>query len=255
MKRDSSKSKNRRRTESFPLPVLLAMAAVTLFIMILCICLGSVTIPLAETLRILGAALKDLVSGLFPTAAAGASAGTAGRVLDGAALNRLSADGLASATHISILLKIRLPRVLCTALTGACLSLCGAAMQGLLKNPLADGSTLGVSSGAALGAAVSIAFGIRLPFLPFSAAMGMAIVFAFISLILILSLAMRLDNSLSTNTIILIGIIFSMFVSSLLTLLLTFAADKVKNITFWTMGSLSGSSYENAALLLPRQLR
>ena len=60
----------------------------------------------------------------------------------------------------SIILSVRLPRVICVALTGASLSLCGGAMQGLLRNPLADGSTLGVSSGAALGAAFAIAFGI-----------------------------------------------------------------------------------------------
>ena len=51
----------------------------------------------------------------------------------------------------TILLTVRLPRVLCVGLVGASLSLCGASMQGLLRNPLADGSTLGVSSGASLG--------------------------------------------------------------------------------------------------------
>ncbi len=150
----------------------------------------------------------------------------------------------------SIILSVRLPRVLCVALTGAALSLCGGAMQGLLKNPLADGSTLGVSSGASLGAVIAIAFEITLPQFPFAGTMVMAMVFAFLSLLIILSLAYKLDYSLSTNTIILIGVIYSMFVSSILSLVITFAADKVKNITFWTMGSLAGSSYQNALLLL-----
>ena len=72
---------------------------------------------------------------------------------------------------LSIIRSVRLPRVICVAEVGAALSLCGAAMQGLLKNPLADGSTLGVSTGASLGAALAIAFGFRLPILPFSGAM------------------------------------------------------------------------------------
>ena len=123
-------------------------------------------------------------------------------------------------------------------------------MQGLLKNPLADGSTLGVSSGASLGAVVAIAFGITLPSLPFAGTMVMAVLFAFGSLLIILTLAWRLDRSLSTNTIILIGVIYSMLVSSILSLIITFASDKIKHITFWTMGSLAGSSYANALVLL-----
>jgi iron complex transport system permease protein len=74
--------------------------------------------------------------------------------------------------------------------------------------------------------------------------------FAFLSLLIILSLAYKIDYSLSTNTIILIGVIYSMFVSSILSLIITLASDHIKNITFWTMGSLLGASYQNALLLL-----
>ncbi|MBR4578341.1 MAG: iron ABC transporter permease [Oscillospiraceae bacterium] len=193
------------------------MSLVTAGVLLLCVCLGSVSIPLREVMAVFGAALR----------------------------------GAAPATSAaSILLSVRLPRTLCVALTGASLSLCGASMQGLLKNPLADGSTLGVSSGASLGAVVSIAFGVTIPGLPFAGTVGMAMLFAFLSLLLILTLAYRLDSSLATGTIILIGVIFSMFVTSVLSLVITFASDKVRQITFWTMGSLSGSSYANAALLL-----
>ena len=73
--------------------------------------------------------------------------------------------------------------------------------------------------------------------------------FAFLSLLLILGLAYRLDSSLSTNTIILIGVIFSMFVSSILNLIVTLRSSKVRQITFWTMGSLQGSTYTDALLL------
>ena len=214
-------SRGRIRTsgrEAYALPAYAAFAVLTLLTMLLCVSAGSVSIPPAQTLQV----LRDALAGRPAPATAAAS----------------------------ILLSSRLPRVLCVALTGAALSVGGAAMQGLLKNPLADGSTLGVSSGASLGAVLAIAFGIQIPGLPFAGTMVMAIVFAFGSLLLILTLAWRLDCTLSTNTIILIGVIFTMFVNSVLSLVITFASDRLRSITFWTMGSLSGSSYPNALVLL-----
>ncbi|MDD4074785.1 MAG: iron ABC transporter permease [Eubacteriales bacterium] len=205
--------------EGFGAAAYIAFAAVTLLTLLLCVCAGSVRIPLSETARICLQAISGKRAAQSDTLAA-------------------------------ILLSMRLPRVLCVALTGASLSLCGAAMQGLLKNPLADGSTLGVSSGAALGAVLSIAFGITIPAIPLAGTMGMAMLFALLSLLLILTLAYRLDYSLSTNTILLLGVIYSMFVSSIIALITAFAGEKVRHITFWTMGSLSGSGYREALILL-----
>lgn len=190
---------------------------VLLMTMLLCVCAGSVPLSPGETLQILWRGLT------------GTEAGGSGE---------------------AIILRVRLPRVLCVALTGASLSLCGAAMQGLLRNPLADGSTLGVSSGASLGAVLAIVLGMQFPGLPFAGTMVMAMLFAFGSLALILTLAYALDRSLATGTIILIGVVFSMFVSSLMNLLITFAGEKIKSITFWTLGSLSGSTNVNALTLL-----
>ena len=189
----------------------------TIGIFLVCVCLGSVNISLSETLRI----LKNL-------------------------LHSSSDHGTAS---VSILLGVRIPRVLCAALMGSSLSVCGAAMQGLLRNPLADGSTMGVASGASLGAVLSIALGFTLPVLPLSGTMATAIVFAFLSLLFIMTVTYRLDASLSTNTIILVGVIFSMFISSVSNLIISFAGDRVKTITFWTLGSLQSSSYRNALVL------
>ena len=208
----------KRTKERFGPAGYLAFIGVMFLSLILCVCVGSVNIPLADTFSV----FRDAVFG----------------------------TNTASDFARSIILAVRLPRVLCVALTGASLSVCGIAMQGLLKNPLADGSTLGVSSGASLGAVVAIAFGLRIPGLASSGTVSLAILFAFLSLLTILALAYRLDYSLSTNTIILIGVIFSMFVSSVISLIITFASDKLKSITFWTLGSLEGSSYSNALLLL-----
>lgn len=206
----------------------LLFAAVSAAILCLCVCVGSVDIPFKDTVSIIWQALCGRIKELLFKAPSSLPEGTAA----------------------SIILSVRLPRVLCTAVTGASLSLAGTAMQGLLKNPLADGSTLGVSSGAALGAVTAIAFGITFPGLPFAGTMVMAVLYAFLSLLIILGLTYKLDYSLSTNTIILIGVIFSMFVSSLMSIVITFAADKVQHITFWTMGSLQGTGYTDVLILL-----
>ena len=207
----------KKRTDRFTPAAYALMTLALVAAMLLCICAGSVAIPLSDTVTALWNSLWGLP---IP-------------------------QGVARA----IILSVRLPRVLCVALIGASLSLCGAAMQGLLRNPLADGSTLGVASGASLGAVLALAFGVAIPGLPHAGTMGMAMLFAFLSLSLILSLAYLLDRSLATNSIILIGVIFSMFVSSLINLVLTFAGEQIKSITFWTMGSLSGSSFTYAGIL------
>jgi iron complex transport system permease protein len=89
---------------------------------------------------------------------------------------------------VTIIINVRLPRVILSALVGAALSISGVAMQGLLKNPLADGSTLGITSGGALGAVISIAAGFNLPFFPNLGLVFMSILFSFLSLVLILTL-------------------------------------------------------------------
>jgi len=206
----------KKRSEGFQIFEYVIFGIVMLAAMILCVCIGSVNIPLSDTVT----AIWNTIFGLpIP-------------------------EGISQ----SIIVLVRLPRVISVALVGAALSLCGGAMQGLLRNPLADGSTLGVSSGASLGAVLAIAFGISIPGLPFAGTMIMAMLFAFLSLILILSLAYKLDYTLSTNTIILIGVIFTMFAHSIISLI--FAGDKVNRIMFWTMGSLEGSSYTNALILI-----
>ncbi len=199
-----------------------ALARTALILMLpavftLCVCMGSVKIPAGEV-------FSAILDGILGRGAEGANA--------------------------VIVLRVRLPRVLCAMLCGSALSLSGAAMQGLLRNPLADGSTLGVASGASLGAAAAILLGIRFPGIPLAGTMVTAILFAFLSLVMILSLAFAMDRSLATHTIILIGIIYTMFVSSVMSLLVTFSGEKLRSITFWTMGSLSGADYAQVLILL-----
>ena len=130
------------------------MTAVLIASVLVCVSVGSVNLPISDTARALWDGLLNLIWG-----------------------KELPRGG----AH-SIILFSRLPRVLCVMLTGASLSLCGAAMQGLLRNPLADGSTLGVSSGASLGAVAAIACGFTIPGLAGVGTMISAILFAFLSL-------------------------------------------------------------------------
>lgn len=204
-----------RKLSAKQLLLLILLSAAAIFV---CTAAGSVAVPLADTAETIFALL--------------------------------SGKPVPALSSASIIAFVRLPRVLNVFLVGAALSLSGAAMQGLLKNPLADGSTLGVSAGASLGAALSLAFGISLPLFPAAGTVGMAMLFAFLSLLAVLFIAFRLDHALSTNTIILTGVIFSMFMNSLISLVITFAGERAKSILFWTMGSLSGSSYGNALTIL-----
>lgn len=200
--------------------ITMSLIYLSLFLLttLVCIAFGSVSYPISDVLATLGEGLQG------------------------------QAD--LSAQLSAIILMVRVPRVLCVGLVGACLAVSGAAMQGLLKNPLADGSTLGVSSGATLGAVFAIALGLQVPGFPLASTIFFAVLSAFLSLVFILALAYQLDRSLATHTIILIGIIFGIFVQSLVSLLLVFANEKVKDIVFWTMGSLAGTNYTHVAILV-----
>ena len=194
-----------------------ALAAALLVVMVLCVCVGSVAIPLKDTVKVIRDALFS--------------------------------SGERRGGTANIILNVRLPRVICVALSGAALSLSGAAMQGLLRNPLADGSTMGVSSGAALGAVIAMATGFTLPGSPYGGVMVLAMAFAFGSLLLILGLAWALDRTFSTGSIILIGVIFTMFISSIISVVITFCSDHTRSLAFWTMGSFSDVNYDQAKLL------
>lgn len=149
-----------------------------------------------------------------------------------------------------ILYHIRLPRVASSALVGILLSLSGLILQGLLQNPLAESSTLGITGGAALGAAVAIVLKPQFSFTFIGSTAVLAIAGSFVSVMLVLGLVNRLDARISTQTLLVVGIIFSMFTGSLLTMLLVFFEEDIKQIVFWTMGSLGNSNAYSVGLLL-----
>ena len=152
--------------------------------------------------------------------------------------------------YVNIINVIRIPRVFTVMLVGMALSLSGAVMQGLLKNPLADGSTLGVSSGAALGAILTMILGWVIPIQGLNMIFIGASLGAFLSMMGILAFARLLDQSFSNATLILVGIIYSMLTSSIMSLLIAMSGEKLRNIVFWSMGSLAGTTYSDVKILL-----
>ncbi|RXJ03882.1 iron ABC transporter permease [Anaerobacillus alkaliphilus] len=152
---------------------------------------------------------------------------------------------------VNIIWNIRLPRVLLAMLVGASLALAGAAFQGFLKNPLADPYTLGVSSGAALGAVFVLFFGISLPFVGKMTLPIVSILVGFLTLLLVISFAKVIHRQMSVETIILTGIIFSSFLGSLISLMIALTGEELRQIIGWLMGSVSMRGWEYVKLQVP----
>ncbi len=150
-----------------------------------------------------------------------------------------------------IMREIRLPRALLAVMVGGSLGLAGAAMQGYLRNPLAEPGLVGVSGAAALGAVLSIQTGLAAAFamaLPVSALLG-----ALVGVLLVLLLAGPGGSSL---TLILAGIAVSALASALTSLVLNLSPNPfaANEIVFWMMGSLADRSMTHVWLALPLML-
>lgn len=168
-----------------------------------------------------------------------------------------------------ILAQIRMPRTLLGLAVGMVLALCGVAMQGLFRNPLADPGLVGVSSGAALGAAVAIVGGAALGGLPEAFAPYLLSVCAFVGGLLVTALVYRLgrrDGQTHVATMLLAGIALTALAGAAIGLFTYLADDAtLRTLTFWNLGSLNGASYARlwplllatlaVALWLPRRAR
>lgn len=152
---------------------------------------------------------------------------------------------------ISILWRIRLPRVLMCYIVGAALAASGVVMQSVLRNTLASSYTLGVSSGASLGAAFVILLNFSLPFVPNYSLPLAGFAFGLGTVFLAMGMSAKFDRNMENNTIILVGMVLSLFVNSLLTLMTALAPERMKELTFWQMGSFSSLRWSHIQTLLP----
>lgn len=158
-----------------------------------------------------------------------------------------STDSSLDGKILTIVRDLRLGRIMVAVLVGAALAMAGTVFQGLLRNPLADPFTLGVSSGAACGAALALTLGwsAPLPIIPLAAMVG-----AFLALGLVLLLS-HVSGSFSRESLVLGGIVVSTMLGALLTLVKALNEESVAAIVFWIMGSFQGRSWEQVGLMLP----
>ena len=153
-------------------------------------------------------------------------------------------EGVGS-NDVAIIWVVRFPRVLLAFMIGAALSVSGAVMQSILKNPLASPYTLGVSSGASLGVGIYIVLGVSIPFIGNLALPFIGFLSGLLTVIMVILFANRVDRGMSNNTIILSGMVFSLFASAMLTTISALNTHKIEAITMWQMGSFNmrGWSY------------
>lgn len=140
-----------------------------------------------------------------------------------------------------VIWNVRLPRVVMAMLVGAGLAAAGACFQSVFSNPLASPDTLGVSSGAAFGAALAILFSLNTVFVQ-----SLAIGFGLLA-IAVTFLLSRLKGNNNMLLIVLAGIIVSAFFTALVSGI-KYVADpqeKLPEITYWLMGSLAGTSWQD----------
>ncbi|UCJ16843.1 iron ABC transporter permease [Pseudomonas sp. MM211] len=220
-----------------PRSLFIALGLLLALALWLSLALGPVSLPLGDTLR---AALR--LAGL-----------------------PLESEGLQQAELI--LGQIRMPRTLLGLAVGAVLALCGVAMQGLFRNPLADPGLIGVSSGAALGAAIAIVGGAALGGIPELFAPYLLSLCAFLGGLVVTALVYRLgrrNGQTSVTTMLLAGIALNALAFACIGLFTYLADDAtLRTLTFWNLGSLNGASYARlwplllvtlaVALWLPRR--
>jgi iron complex transport system permease protein len=159
-------------------------------------------------------------------------------------------DAPAAAPHVdSALWSIRFPRIMAAILIGAALAVAGTMMQAVFANPLAEPGVVGVSSGAALGAAVTIVFGLTATSDWVTAG---ASFLAGLATTMVVYLSSRAGGRTEVVTLVLTGIAVNAFAAGGLALL-TFLGDTSsrEEIVFWQLGSLNGSRWQEIGVIAP----
>ena len=153
-----------------------------------------------------------------------------------------------SEAHMKILLQVRLPRAILGALVGAALSLAGVIVQGLFRNQLADPYVLGVSSGAALGAALSLTFlpaFIGVYTTPLAAFIGgLAAIFLVYNIV-------KLCGRFTANALLLAGIAVAYLFSAILSAVIWISSRDSQGILLWIMGGLWGADWLKVEIASP----
>lgn len=144
----------------------------------------------------------------------------------------------------SIMLDVRLPRVLMAVTVGATLAMSGAVFQIILKNPMADSFTLGMANGAVLGAAITVVTVIPAVFAPV-----VSIFLGLLSLLIVLMIARKLDLTYRPETLIITGVLLGALLSGVLYIIILLFPEDTTNIARYMFGSLGGSTFAQVGVL------
>ncbi|MFC1913663.1 FecCD family ABC transporter permease [Chloroflexota bacterium] len=200
---------------------ILGLSIVLVAVVILATSVGSVSIPLLTTFRI----LVDRIPFIDMPQTWQSAIGT-------------------------IILEIRLPRVILAGLVGAALATAGATYQGLFRNPLADPYLIGVAQGAALGAVI----GFLLPFTGYNLGFGIIPLLAFTGALVstsVVYLLARVGKTVPVTTLILAGVALGSLLGSIVSYLIISSGEQMHGIIFWLMGSFSLSQWSEIRVVLP----
>jgi len=200
----------RRRTRLFGI---LGLSIALVVVVVLAVSAGSVNIPFLTTVRIL--------------------------------LNKLPLVDIPQTWQSNIgtiILEIRLPRVILAGLVGAALATAGATYQGLFRNPLADPYLIGVAQGASLGAVIGFLLPVTWHSLGFSIIPLLAFTGALFATAVVYTLA-RVGKTVPVTTLILAGVALASLLGSIVSYLIISSGEKMHGIIFWLMGSFSLSQW------------
>lgn len=150
----------------------------------------------------------------------------------------------------TIVWNLRLPRVFLALVVGAMLASSGVAFQGILRNPLADPYILGVSSGAAFGAATSILFFHNSSLLGHLSLPLFSFVGGLLSLGFVLALSKQ-QGQHERETLILAGVVVQSLLGAFLSFLIAISGQQMQEIVFWMMGSLANRNWSDVGILIP----
>jgi len=154
-------------------------------------------------------------------------------------------------TTMTIVWNLRFPRAVLAFIIGGALAISGGVFQSVLKNPLASPYIIGVSSGASLGAGLVMLTGFVIPLvLNFTLPLA-GLVFGLLTVFFVIGFSSRLDKSMSNNTVILFGMVFSLFVNAVITTLTALYREELRNLLYWQMGSFSMKGWVYSGLMLP----
>ena len=151
----------------------------------------------------------------------------------------------------TILWTLRVPRVILAFVVGASLGASGVVMQAVLRNPLASSYTIGLSAGTSLGVGTLMLFGVTFPVLGLFGYPIVGCICGIGAITLAIFFSSALDRNLSSNTIVLVGMVFSIFISALITLIMALNTTVLQQLTYWQMGSFNMREWTHTLAVLP----